>query len=65
MIAPHLLAHLRVGTGEGWRFRPLHLIVTLLVLGAVALAGPTWEREVSPLAEDTAPLIIALDVSRR
>lgn len=63
VIAPHLLDHLRVGTGDRWRFRPLHLVVLVLILGAVGLAGPTWEREISPLAEDTAPLVIALDVS--
>jgi len=63
VIAPHLLAHLKVGSGDRWRFRPLHLTVLVLVLGATGLAGPTWEREISPLAEDTAPLIIALDLS--
>jgi Ca-activated chloride channel family protein len=63
VIAPHLLAHLKVGSGDRWRFRPLHLTVLVLVLGAAGLAGPTWEREISPLAEDTAPLIIALDLS--
>ncbi|UCF69659.1 MAG: VWA domain-containing protein, partial [Acidobacteriota bacterium] len=63
MIAPHLLAHLRVGSGDRWRFRPLHLMVLVLMLGAIGLAGPTWEREISPFAEDTAPLIIALDLS--
>ena len=30
IIAPHLLAHLRVGGEERWRFRPPHLIVSLL-----------------------------------
>ncbi len=63
VIAPHLLVHLKVGTSERWRFRPLHLVVSVLVLGAVGLAGPSWEREISPFAEDTAPLVIALDVS--
>jgi Ca-activated chloride channel family protein len=63
VIAPHLLDHLRVGTGQRWRFRPVHLTAAVTLLGAVGLAGPTWERERSPLAEDTAPLVIALDVS--
>jgi len=63
VIAPHLLAHLWVGSKVRRRFRPLHLTVLFLVLGATGLAGPTWEREISPFAEETAPLIIALDLS--
>ena len=63
VIAPHLLQHLKVSGGSGLIFRPLHLITMLLALGALALAGPTWERERSPFAEDTAPLVIALDLS--
>jgi Ca-activated chloride channel family protein len=63
-IAPHLLAHLRVGiAGRAW-FRPLHLIAVFGFLTALAAAGPTWEREASPFTEDTAPLVVALDVSR-
>jgi Ca-activated chloride channel family protein len=63
VIAPHLLAHLKVGSGDRWRFRPLQLTVLVMVLGTVGLAGPTWEREASPFAEETAPLVIALDLS--
>ena len=64
VIAPHLLSHLKVGGERGFHFRPIHLITLLLVLGSLALAGPTWERERSPFAEDTAPLVIALDLSQ-
>ena len=63
VIAPHLLAHLKVSGGRAEWIRPLHLITLLLVLGAVAMAGPTWERERSPFAEDAAPLVVALDLS--
>ena len=61
VIAPHLLSHLKVGGAGGFHFRPIHLMTLFL---ALALAGPTWERERSPLAEDTAPLVIALDLSQ-
>lgn len=64
LIAPHLLEHLLVGRGERGRFRPEHLITALLALGTLAVAGPAWQREVSPFAEDTAPLVIALDLSQ-
>lgn len=63
-IAPHLLSHLLVGRGKGWGLRPIDLIVSLLVVGSVAAAGPTWEREVTPFTEDKAPLVVALDVSQ-
>ena len=63
LIAPHVLTHLKVGGDQRWRIRPLHLIVWMVLFGAVGLAGPTWQREIAPFAEDTAPLIIAVDVS--
>lgn len=63
MVAPHLLAHLVVGEGERWRVRPIHLLCASMVLGAIACAGPTWERESPPFAEDRAPLMVALDLS--
>ncbi len=63
IIAPHLLTHLKVGGEQRWRFRPLHLILLLMIFGAAGAAGPAWQREASPFAEDTAPLVIALDLS--
>jgi Ca-activated chloride channel family protein len=63
VIDPHLLGHLKTGTGRGFRFRPIQLITLVTLLGSVALAGPTWEREASPFAEDASPLVIAMDLS--
>jgi Ca-activated chloride channel family protein len=63
MIAPHLLAHLVVGEHERWRVRPIHLVCAVLVLGSIACAGPTWELESPPFAEDRAPMMIAMDLS--
>lgn len=63
MIAPHLLRHLVVGESERWRPRPIHLVCTAIVLGAIACAGPTWELESPPFAEDRAPMMVALDLS--
>jgi Ca-activated chloride channel family protein len=62
-IAPHLLDHLVVARSSTARFRPVHLTALMLVLGALALAGPTWQRERPPFVEDQAPLAIALDLS--
>jgi len=63
VIAPHLLEHLRIGSTGRFRAGPVPLLGLGLTLGVVGLAGPTWEQEPSPFAEDTAPLVIALDLS--
>lgn len=63
-IAPELLDHLIVARKRRWRFRPVHMVCLLIILGSVAIAGPTWKRETPPFTEDKAPLVIALDLSQ-
>lgn len=63
MIAPHLLDHLLISGSEASRFQPYHLAVVLAIIGSIAVAGPTWEREKPPFVADTAPLVIAVDLS--
>ncbi len=63
-IDTELLDHLIVARKQRWRFRPIHMVCLLILLGAVALAGPTWRREQPPFTEDKAPLVIALDLSQ-
>lgn len=62
-IAPHLLPHLLITPQDPHRLRPVHLVCALLILGAVAAAGPTWEQDRPDFLENRAPLIIALDLS--
>lgn len=62
VIAPHLLDHLIVQPGRGRSVNPLYLVVTGMVLGIIALSGPTWRRELPPFVEDKAPLMLALAV---
>ncbi len=62
-IEPSLLDHLIVTQKSRWRFRPIHMACLLMLIGAVAAAGPTWKREQPPFTEDKAPLVIALDLS--
>jgi Ca-activated chloride channel family protein len=62
-IEPDLLDHLIVARRRRWRFRPIHMISLLILLGAIAIAGPTWKREQPPFTEDKAPLVIVLDLS--
>jgi Ca-activated chloride channel homolog len=62
-IEPELLDHLIVSRRRRWRFRPIHLLSLLIILGSIAIAGPTWQREQPPFTEDKATLVIALDLS--
>lgn len=63
IVAPHLLDHLLAGDETKARFGPLHLITIGWVVIVIAIAGPTWKREPSPFAEDTAALAIVLKIS--
>jgi Ca-activated chloride channel homolog len=63
IIEPELLDHLIVSRRRRWRIRPVHLLSLLIVVGSVAVAGPTWQQEQPPFTEDKAPLVIALDLS--
>ena len=63
-IDPELLDRLIVARKRSWRFRPIHMVCLLIILGAIAIAGPTWKREQPPFTEDKAPLVIALDLSQ-
>jgi len=63
-IAPHLLDALVVEPRRRWRIRPVHLTALAIALGAIALAGPTWQQEKPPFVQDQAPLAIAIDLSR-
>src|SRR5262245_61545264 len=63
VIAPSLLRHMVVTPQRRWQITPSYLVGLALALGVIALAGPTWRRELPPFVEDKAPLMIALDVS--
>lgn len=63
MIAPELLEHLIVGESTRERVRPVHLLGLMIGLGAIALAGPTWQTEAPPFNQDQAPLVIVLELA--
>ncbi len=63
LIADHLLKHLIVGGKEPTKIRPVYLLTAFWLVGIMALAGPTWEKEPSPFTQDTAGLVIALKVT--
>jgi Ca-activated chloride channel family protein len=63
VIAPHLLPHLRVGPESAKRIRPVSLLLLAWIIGSICLAGPSWQREPSPFADETAALVIAMEVT--
>jgi len=63
IIAGHLLLHLLTQGPPRAHRGPLILLAGLWILSIMALAGPTWQREPSPFAEDTAALTIVLKVT--
>lgn len=63
VIPAHLLKHLVVSGRNRKKVRPYHLFTAAIVLAAVALAGPAWERQLTPFTQDKAPLIIALKLT--
>lgn len=62
-IAEHLLPHLLLTPEDHQRLRPVHGLCALLILGALAAAGPTWEQDRPDFLENRAPLIVAVDLS--
>jgi Ca-activated chloride channel family protein len=62
-VAPHLLPHLVVGGGAHRGMRPATLFAAALVLAGLAMAGPTWRREITPFTEDTAPLVVVFEMT--
>jgi Ca-activated chloride channel family protein len=63
VVASHLIRHLVLREGRQSLVRPHHLLAVVLTLATIALAGPTWQQEPLPFAEDEAALVIALDLS--
>lgn len=62
-IAPHLLAHLIVRPPRRLGPGPAAWLFALLALSCLALSGPSWERSPPPFADDSAALVIVLDLS--
>lgn len=63
IVAPHLLQHLLTGRDKRSWFRPVFVLLIAWLLTSVALAGPTWQHEPAPFAEDSAALVIVVKVT--
>jgi Ca-activated chloride channel family protein len=64
IIAPHLLAALRLHQFRSRLFSPVTAASLLMILMALVAMGPSWRQQPSPLAKDEAALVILLDTSR-
>lgn len=62
-IAPHLLAALTIGRTTRSRLRAPDLLIGAALLMTLAAAGPAWRPAPSPFVTETAPLVVALDLS--
>lgn len=62
-IAPHLLRHLLVGRSRAAWVQPSDAAALIVALMVLALAGPSWRRELPAFVENAAPLVIAIDAS--
>ena len=62
-VAPHLRDALTVNRSARLRVQPIDGVALALIASVVAAAGPTWSRQASPWFAETAPLVIAIEVS--
>jgi len=62
-MAPALLSALVIGRGAAPNRSALWLLIAWL-LAALAIAGPTWQLEPNPFADDATPLMIVLKAER-
>jgi Ca-activated chloride channel family protein len=63
IVAPHLQAALTIGRSSRARVKPVDLLAIGLLAAALAAAGPTWSKQPSPWFSETAPLVIAIEVT--
>jgi Ca-activated chloride channel family protein len=63
IIAPQLLKVMLISHGQNGWFNPVTVSILVVLCGVIALAGPSWKQQSSPLSEDVAALVIVLDAS--
>ena len=63
LVAPHLRDALTVNRSDRAHIRPVDGVAVTAVLIAIAAAGPTWNKQQSPWFAETAPLVVAIEVS--
>ncbi|MGB1272428.1 MAG: hypothetical protein ACPG5T_10155, partial [Endozoicomonas sp.] len=63
VIAPQLLQHLLQDKQQQVGRWPLVIVMSSWVIGCLALAGPVWEKQPTPVSKSLHPLVVAVDMS--
>jgi Ca-activated chloride channel family protein len=63
IIAPHLRDALTVNRNTRKGIRAVDTVCVASICAALAAAGPTWSKQASPWFTESAPLLIAIEVS--
>lgn len=63
IVAPHLRNALTINRDAGSGFRAVDGVALAMLTLSVATAGPSWSKQVSPWFEESAPLVVAMEVS--
>ena len=63
LVAPHLRDALTVNKGTASGVRPVDGVAVAAIALALAAAGPTWSKQPSPWFAETAPLVVAIEVT--
>lgn len=62
-VAPHLRAALTVNRDARRGVRAVDGVAIAMIAATIAAAGPAWNKQASPWFAETAPLVIAIEVS--
>lgn len=62
-LAPHLREALTIDRDVSDRLRPVDGVALVMLCLAVAAAGPTWKQQLAPWFRETAPLVVAVEVT--
>jgi Ca-activated chloride channel family protein len=62
-VAPHLREALTVNRDARRGLRAVDGVAVALLAAAIAAAGPTWSRQAAPWFTETAPLVVAIEIS--
>jgi Ca-activated chloride channel family protein len=62
-VAGHLALALTINREAGSGLRAVDGVALAMVSLAIAAAGPSWSKQTSPWFEETAPLVVALEVT--
>ncbi len=61
LISAQLFRHQRINLGSSALIQPRHVLVALMSLGMIAMAGPSWQRDVPEALDQQAAVIVVLD----